>query len=340
MKHLLFLVVLLPYFICAQNTDQKYLEGSVPVVNGKVVFQKDIQLASRSKTDVFDIAKAWAAQRFDREDCRVVYENPDKGELAAAGKEYIVFASKALSLDRSKMSYSVLVYCSDHACSIKLTNIKYEYNVAYQREPERYTAEEWITDKHALYKGKLNRISGKFRRKTIDFAEELFADAEKKMGGNTEGAKPVVLPLVNEERPVVVDKSESALPVSGKPANVSFASEGFTQLEEGKVSSTLQRMMQESDLRIQISGNNIDDSDIIWKGLGTMFGKDVAYVSVGKGSAFLKEDKAGEVFALRFSTKPFSQDSVWMVVECAKQGETPDGNRQTIIAEILRIWIK
>ena len=90
MKHLLFLVVLLPYFICAQNTDQKYLEGSVPVVNGKVVFQKDIQLASRSKADVFDIAKAWAAQRFDREDCRVVYENPDKGELAAAGKEYIV----------------------------------------------------------------------------------------------------------------------------------------------------------------------------------------------------------------------------------------------------------
>ena len=145
MKHLLFLVALLPFFVCAQS-DPKYLEGSVPVVDGKVVFQKNIQLASNSGAEAFQLAKAWAAQRFDKEECRVVYENPDKGELAAAGKEYIVFTSNALSLDRSKMSYSVLIHCSNSSCSIQLTNIRYEYNVTYQREPEKYTAEEWMTD--------------------------------------------------------------------------------------------------------------------------------------------------------------------------------------------------
>ena len=218
MKHLLFLVALLPFFVCAQN-DPKYLEGSVPVVDGKVVFQKNIQLASNSGAEAFQLAKAWAAQRFDKEECRVVYENPDKGELAAAGKEYIVFTSNALSLDRSKMSYSVLIHCSNSSCSIQLTNIRYEYNVTYQREPEKYTAEEWITDKHALFKGKLNRISGKFRCKTIDFAEDLFADAEKNMGGKAVVSEPVSLPLTNEEKPVV-DAPGSVRSVADKPAHI------------------------------------------------------------------------------------------------------------------------
>lgn len=82
------------------------------------------------------------------------------------------------------------------------------------------------------------------------------------------------------------------------------------------------------------------DSDVIWKGLGTMFGKNVAYISLDKNSAFLKEDKTGETFTLQFSTKPFSQDSVWMIIECTRQGETPDDNRQTVVAEVLKIWIK
>lgn len=37
-----------------------------------------------------------------------------------------------------------------------MTGIRYEYNVSYQREPEKYTAEEWITDKFALNKKKIN----------------------------------------------------------------------------------------------------------------------------------------------------------------------------------------
>lgn len=339
MKHLLFLLVLLPFLAFAQGTDQKYLEGSVPVIDGKVVFQKDIQLASNSGTEVYQIAKAWATKRFDREECRVVYENPDKGELAVAGKEYIVFTNNALSLDRSKMSYSVLIFCSNHSCSIRLTNIKYEYNVTYKKEPEKYTAEEWITDKHALYKGKLNRISGKFRRETINFAEDLFADAEKSMTGKVVESEPVVLPLVSEERPVV-DAPETIQPISGNQVDATSVPEGFTLLESGKVSSTLQRMMSDSDLHLQLTGRKTEDSDILWKGLGTMFGKNVAYISVRKDTSLLKEDNPGETFILQFSTKPFSSDGVWMILECAKQGETPEKDRQTIIAEVLRIWIK
>ena len=42
------------------------------------------------------------------------------------------------------MDYRVTIECEDNAAKIKLAGIRYEYNVSYQREPEKYTAEEWI----------------------------------------------------------------------------------------------------------------------------------------------------------------------------------------------------
>ena len=82
------------------------------------------------------------------------------------------------------MDYRVTIECEDNAAKIKLAGIRYEYNVSYQREPEKYTAEEWITDKYALNKkkDKLNRGNGKFRRKTVDFAENMFQSADAAFG--------------------------------------------------------------------------------------------------------------------------------------------------------------
>ena len=55
-----------------------------------------------------------------------------------------------------------------------MTHIRYLYDE--ERQPQTYNAEEWITDKEGLNKkqNKLARISGKFRRKTIDRKDFLF----------------------------------------------------------------------------------------------------------------------------------------------------------------------
>lgn len=152
MKHLFLLLAFLPFFLSAQE-DAKYLEGAVPVENGKVVFTKEIQIPSLSQNKVYETALKWAEERFNNEDCRVVYQNRDKGEMAATGKEYIIFSSTALSLDRSKMSYQVLIYCQDQLCTIKLTNIRYDYDVAYQREPENTLRKNGLQTKTASAKG-------------------------------------------------------------------------------------------------------------------------------------------------------------------------------------------
>ena len=55
-----------------------------------------------------------------------------------------------------------------------MTKIYYLYEE--ERDPQTLKAEEWITDEYGLKKGKskLSRVTGKFRRKTIDRKDYLF----------------------------------------------------------------------------------------------------------------------------------------------------------------------
>ena len=52
------------------------------------------------------------------------------------------------------------------------------------RETEKYKAEEWITDKYALNKAKTKLVRGlaKWRRKTVDFADDIFMDVAVAFG--------------------------------------------------------------------------------------------------------------------------------------------------------------
>lgn len=183
MKQLLLLTLFIPALLWAQE-DSKYLAGAVPVENGKVVFAKEINAPSFSKDEVYDKMLDWVDGFFSEDGNRVVYSDKAKGDIAAVGQTNLVFQSTALSLDRTEMNYRVTMECENQKCIVKVAGIRYEYNVSYQREPEKYTAEEWITDKYCLNKDqtKLNRGNGKFRRKTVDFIDEMFASASAALG--------------------------------------------------------------------------------------------------------------------------------------------------------------
>ena len=62
----------------------------------------------------------------------------------------------------------------DGEATVSMTRIVYLYDE--ERDPQTYYAEEWITDRYGLNKKmtKLARVSGKFRRKTIDRKDYLF----------------------------------------------------------------------------------------------------------------------------------------------------------------------
>jgi colicin import membrane protein len=104
----------------------------------------------------------------------VAIKNADKKEIGGVYHEWLVFKNAALSLDRTKLNFQLIVECSDGEANVKMTRITYDYDL--NRKPEHYKAEEWITDKYCVNKKhtKLLPISGKFRRKTIDRKNFIF----------------------------------------------------------------------------------------------------------------------------------------------------------------------
>jgi colicin import membrane protein len=108
------------------------------------------------------------------EQSRFILEDSVKHEIAASYQEWLVFKSTALVLDRTRLMYNLIANCSDGKADITMTRIYYLYEE--ERDPQTFKAEEWITDEEGLNKKKtkLLRVSGKFRRKTIDRKDFLF----------------------------------------------------------------------------------------------------------------------------------------------------------------------
>lgn len=164
------------------NPDQKYLQGAVPVVNGKVIFSKEINAPGKSAFEIYNILGRFMqdeTKTSNQINSQIVKADTTDYEVGARYEEWLVFRSNAISLDRTRFYYVLRATCQNGKVLVEMSNIKYLYEE--QRSPQRYKAEEWITDKEAVNKKntKLLPITGKFRRKTIDRKDYLFNQIEK-----------------------------------------------------------------------------------------------------------------------------------------------------------------
>lgn len=160
------------------NPDAKYLEGAVPVVDGKVCFTTTIKAPGKTASQIYDIVKneltSMTKEKNQFENSRVAMDDPTQKIIGGTYQEWLVFKSTALVLDRTRLMYHLLAEYKDGEVTLRMTRINYLYEE--ERTPETYKAEEWITDEYGLTKkkNKLARVSGKFRRKTIDRKDYIF----------------------------------------------------------------------------------------------------------------------------------------------------------------------
>lgn len=340
MKQLFALLTLFIPGLLAAQEDARYLTGAVPEENGKVVFTKELNAPELSADAVYERMLEWANGFFKDENNRVVYSDKKQGDIAAIGQTMLVFQSTALSLDQSEMNYRVTMKCDDSNCLLKVSGIRYIYNVSYQKEPDKYIAEEWITDKYCLNKkkNKLNRGMGKFRRKTIDFIDELFASASVALGA-TESATAPAVTIAEPQKPVPAYR-----PVQTKESYVAFSAD--------KIPSTLLQMLPESEMQVAAADkseaieNRLADkhkakeTQAAWKGTGNLFGKSIVSISISRTSEVYKTIGENGIYSLSFFKKGESGDA-WLIIDCRKQGETEEeGDMVTVIGEILNVWVK
>lgn len=167
----------------AANPDQKYLAGAVPLVDGKVIFQTTIKVPGKSRKEIHDLLLDFMTKMTKEpgqfEQSRVVIGDGDDSQVVASYQEWLVFKNKPLNLDRTRLFYHLIAQCKDGEATIMMTRIYYLYDE--ERLAQTYQAEEWITDRYGLNRKqtKLARVSGKFRRKTIDRKDFLFNKIEQ-----------------------------------------------------------------------------------------------------------------------------------------------------------------
>ena len=209
---LLFIVLCLclPTVLQAQKRDDsKYLAGAVPEEDGKVVFSKEFSIPGMSQDEIFERMQKWMDLRLKKnqnETSRVVYTNKEKGQVIGIGEEWLVFSSSALSLDRTLINYQLSAFCQPEKCEFRIEKIRYTYREG--RDQEKYVAEKWITDDYALNKSQTKLVLGlaKWRRKTVDFADELCKEATQAL--SVANIDQIVV-LTDEEVEEAKEKKES-----------------------------------------------------------------------------------------------------------------------------------
>ena len=261
------LLLILPFTLFAQ-TDKKYMEGAVPVVDGKVTFSTEIKVSTLTQDQIHETLLEWANNRYkptDKHSARVVYSNQEEGAIAIAGDEYIVFTSNALSLDRARTYYQLLLTSEKGKCTINISKIRYHYDEA-RNGGVKYVAENWITDEVALNKTKtkIYPIMGKFRRKTIDLKDDIIKDIQATLGNKmiALGVAPApVTPAVAEVKPTM------------DQGPVQTNNQGFT------VPTNEEDIIKQS-VRMTIMAGNDEQFEInkeCWGGYGELFGKKVTF---------------------------------------------------------------
>lgn len=379
MKQLLLLLFLLPGTLYAQ-IDPKYGEGAVPVENGKVTFTKEIKLPGQTREQIYATALKWANETFIPEGelkSQVLFSTQEKGQITCLGQKYLVFADKALSLDRSLMTYQLSIECHPEKCNLKVNTIYYLYNIAGKNE--RLLAEEQITDENVFNKkkDKMIKATGKFRTHTIDLVETLFDSAEKALGGTPVPTVRQITPSPEQVIATIPASGTSSLP-------------GYKQITPDKIPGNIYKMLSENWMLV-CAGNQekFNMMTASWGGLGHLYNKPVTFCFINPTRHTYQLLEDNDTYTLCFFTEAYrealnycgthsgkNEDKVkgsgltpmltpsgstayseaWMIIECKKlvaQSFSPEiifnpetkskwgeARHKMFIGEILNVWVK
>ena len=166
----------------------KYLGNVVPMKDGEVVWEKTItnnKSAEENYAAMLSYLMAMTKEEGQLKESTVALVNKDEHKIVCHFEEWLVFSSNFISLDRTRLIYTLMAECYDNKVQVQIFRINYWYD-ELRNGGQRYKAEEWITDKWGLNKKKtkLAKISGKFRRKTVDRMEEILNNITTSLIGN------------------------------------------------------------------------------------------------------------------------------------------------------------
>lgn len=151
---------------------------AVPIVDGKVEWTYTVDASGQSAEELYTksmrFLEQWARGENALKGSKIALLNPQAHSVIATMREWLVFSSNFLSLDRTEFCYVLQASCVDGFATLSMNRVSYNYDE--QGHITSFKAEDWITDEGAVNKKRtrLLPLAGKFRRKTIDRKDEVF----------------------------------------------------------------------------------------------------------------------------------------------------------------------
>ena len=173
----------------------KYLEGAVPLVDGKVVWTTTVNCPGVTAQQAYERAiaflKAYCKEKGKvhekkSQESSIAVVNSEDHQIGARIHEDIVFVNKGLQYDCAILHYTLVVDCkADGKCDITMHRMSYTYEE--DRGGGTFPAEDMLSDENALNKdhSDIRRGAGfkKFRTKTIDSKDRLFKRLSNAING-------------------------------------------------------------------------------------------------------------------------------------------------------------
>lgn len=324
-----------------KQDDTRYLAGAVPEVDGKVVFSKEFQMQGMSQAQVYDTMLKWMTDRLNENknrDSRVVFTDKEKGTIAGIGEEWIVFKSKPLMLDRTLINYQLTATCKENSCLVEIEKIRYTY-----QENLKYTAEEWITDKYALNKSKtkLVRRLAKWRRNTVDFADNMFMDVAVAFGAPDTRAK-AQLKKIEKKKPTAIVSGEGPV-VIGQAKATGKTKDGYTEVDVKQIPGDVYTLLNNCKVVISIGEDEFNMTNMTANeggAIGKQSGKTVAYCTLSANQPHEAMDKAQNYTLKLYAPDQTTPD---VIIECKKldaQTASQEGQPRTYVGEITRLLMR
>lgn len=337
-----------------ENKDARYLKGAVPEVDGKVVFTKEYSIPGMAQDEVFDRMQQWMDTRLkeNKNDSRILYTNKEKGQIVGMVDEWIVFSSTALSLDRTRILAQLTVLCQPEACTFSIEKIRY----IYREGEEKYTAEEWITDKYALNKSQTKLVRGlaKWRRKTVDYMDNLFQQAAEALSAVPEEAAVQPAPEVEQEaatpkRQVIITPKNKvtvqpgeATPTTTNPTPTPTQTPAATkQVTPDQLSDDL--IQPNAGRLVIVIGDDPFNQTMMTANaggsLGKMDGRRVVFTILSPDQPHDQMDRT-DTYTVRFYPNGSNVPSVELQCRKLASPETPEGMPRTYVGEILKATVQ
>lgn len=302
---------------------EKYLKsGAVPTVGGKVVFTDSVSIVDGYTAEqVNTLARAWVESFLkDRDAARNRVVKEENGRIDVMAQQEIVFANNAFSYDKALMNYVVTLNSAPDRCIISISRISYNYNDGTTTEV--IIAEDYITDENAVNKKgtRLIPMTGKFRRKTIDAADEIFASfqemvrpyAKESVAAAAKEApiplpapKPVSAPVSEQVSAPVAEPAKVPEPqqnrLTQQAANLSGTLEGFRKIAPEELQGNIIKMISQDWMLI--TAGNAEKANMMtasWGGAGVLYNKPVAICFINPARYTYSIMEKSETFTLTF----------------------------------------